>query len=200
MALDRIPYVETFTKRMAKMSAPPTLDVQVCDHCNLCCAGCLHFAPLAENRFLDLDAYERDLERLGSVDGVAGYFDSVVLMGGEPLLHPHVDRVVRTTRDRFPDEPIGLCTNGLLLRRMDDSFWSALAECDVLLGISPYPLSIDYEALADLARSKGVRTFFTRDITNTCGNKEVFLRLALDPFRFGVARMMKPIATSLDAR
>ena len=48
------PYSMGFAERLAKMAAKPKLDVQVCDHCNLRCAGCLHFAPLAEERFLDV--------------------------------------------------------------------------------------------------------------------------------------------------
>lgn len=181
MDAGRVPYTETFAERLAKMNEPPKLDVQVCDHCNLRCAGCLHFAPLADKRFLDLDTYRHDLERLASVDGVAGYFGSVVLMGGEPLLHPQIDQVVRITRERLAGTPIGLCTNGLLLRRMDEGFWGTLAECDVELGISPYPLNVDYAGLADLARSKGVRVFLTNDITRTCEGKQAFMHLALDP-------------------
>ncbi len=175
------PYVESFTKRLSKIAAKPKLDVQVCDHCNLCCAGCLHFAPLAEERFLDLDEYAHDLERLAAIEGIDGYFKSVVLMGGEPLLHPNLIEVVRTTRAFLPDENIDLCTNGLLLKRMDSDFWAALAECGVTLVISPYPINVDYEGLAKLAHSKGVHTEFAGDITDTTEGKQAFIRLALDP-------------------
>ena len=163
------------------MSAKPHLDVQVCDHCNLRCAGCLHFAPLAAEKYLDLNAYARDLERLASIEGVGGYFGTIVLMGGEPLLHPSIVEVVHTSRNYLPEEAITLCTNGLLLKRMDDSFWNALVECDVKLTLSRYPINIDYDALSELARSKGVRTAFAADITGTCEGKGAFLRLALNP-------------------
>ena len=109
VAPDKVPYTEGFAERMANMYAAPYLDVHVCDHCNLRCAGCLHFAPLAEQRFLDLDEYARDLEQLAAVRGIAGYFDTIVLMGGEPLLHPRVAEVVRTTRAHLPNENIDLC-------------------------------------------------------------------------------------------
>ena len=178
---DRAPYAEGFAERLAKLAAKPKLDVQVCDHCNLRCAGCLHFAPLAEERFLDLDEYAHDLERLAAVEGIDGYFGSVVLMGGEPLLHPDIAEVVRTTRAHLPNERIDLCTNGLLLKRMDDDFWDALAECGVGIAISPYPIKLDYEGLGELARSKGVRASFAIDITGTAEGKQAFIRLALDP-------------------
>lgn len=176
-----IPYSLGFAERLAKMAAKPKLDVQVCDHCNLRCAGCLHFAPLAEKRFLDVNEYERDLSRLATVEGVEGYFGFVTLMGGEPLLHPRLAEIVHVTRKHLPQEIIAVCTNGLLLRRMDDDFWHALTDCDVRLLISPYPLQVDYDELAAFARKKGVRTELSKDITNTADGKEAFLRLALDP-------------------
>ena len=166
---------------MAKMSVKPKLDVQVCDHCNLRCAGCLHFAPLVDKGFLDLDAYERDLARLTAIEGIEGYFGDIVLMGGEPLLHPHVVEIVRTTRAHLPHEKLSLCTNGLLVKRMGDDFWDAVVACDVELIISPYPIKLDYEALAEFIRAKGVRPKFAGDITGTCEGKQAFMRLALDP-------------------
>lgn len=175
------PFLESFSKRLSNMLAKPKLDVQVCDHCNLRCAGCLHFAPLAEERFLDLEAYRRDLAQLAAVEGVGSYFGAIALMGGEPLLHPRIAEVVRTTRTHLPDANIALCTNGLLLRRMDNDFWDALVACDTILVISPYPLSIDYDTLSSLAHAKGVRVDFANDITHTCEGKGAFIRLSLDP-------------------
>ncbi len=162
------------------MAAKPKLDVQVCDHCNLRCAGCLHLAPLAEERFLNIETYERDLSRLASIDGIENYFGSIALMGGEPLLHPRLVDVVRITRAHLPLQNVVLCTNGLLLKRMDDDFWCALVECDVKLLISPYPPHVDYEGLTALAHEKGVHVGFARDITGTTDGKEAFLRLAID--------------------
>ncbi|MBQ9003795.1 MAG: hypothetical protein IJ087_18270, partial [Eggerthellaceae bacterium] len=105
----RAPYAVGFAERMARMAAKPKLDVQVCDHCNLRCAGCLHFAPLAEESFLDVKAYEHDLQRLASISGIEGYFGSVALMGGEPLLHPRLVDVVRITRAHLPQQDVILC-------------------------------------------------------------------------------------------
>ncbi|MBR3225301.1 MAG: 4Fe-4S cluster-binding domain-containing protein [Atopobiaceae bacterium] len=170
-----------FAERLTRMAAKPKLDVQVCDHCNLRCAGCLHFAPLAEERCLDVEEYERDLRRLASVEGIGGYFGSVVLMGGEPLLHPRLADVIHATRMHLPQQHVILCTNGLLLKRMGDDFWHALVQCDVDLLISPYPLRVDYEGLEELAREKGAHVAFAADITDTADGKETFLRLAIDP-------------------
>ena len=85
---DTVPYKESFHERITRLNTARYLDIHVVDHCNLRCAGCLHFAPLATEHFIDLAAYDRDLEMLAAVEGIEGYFDCICLMGGEPLLHP----------------------------------------------------------------------------------------------------------------
>ena len=178
---ERAPYTESFIERLRGLALKPKLDVQVCDHCNLRCAGCLHFAPLAPEHFLDLGEYERDLGLLADVKGFGGYFDSIVLMGGEPLLHPQIAAVISATRAIAPDESITLCTNGLLLKRMADAFWDAVVANDVLLSISAYPIRVDYAALVDLARGHGAQVALAGDVTRTGQGKEALMRLALDP-------------------
>ena len=42
-------------------------DVDIARHCNLNCAGCAHFSPLAKEEFYDLDVYRRDVERLSKL-------------------------------------------------------------------------------------------------------------------------------------
>ena len=178
---ERMPYTESFVDRLRGLALRPKLDVQVCDHCNLRCAGCLHFAPLAPERFLDLGEYERDLGQLTAVEGFGGYFESIVLMGGEPLLHPQIAEVINVTRAIAPNENITLCTNGLLLKRMDDTFWDAIAACGVKLSISAYPVRVNYPALVELARDHGAQAALSGDITRTGQGKAAFMRLALDP-------------------
>ena len=159
----------------------PYLDVHVVDHCNLRCRGCVHFAPLASPRCLDLDEYERELDLLGRVAGIGSYFEAITLMGGEPLLNPQLPDVVRLTRTYLPDATIAVASNGLLLRQMGDDFWRSLSSCDATLLLSPYPIGLDYEALLGLAEVHGVRAMLTIDVTGTADGKGVFFQLAIDP-------------------
>jgi len=154
----------------------------VADHCNLRCAGCIHFAPLAEPRFLDLGQYDRDLSALASIPGIEQYIYELSLMGGEPLLHPELPAVLRLSRAHLPKLRIALVSNGLLLKRMGDEFWRAMREYEIELHLSPYPIRIDYPALMELAASHGVEAILTGDVTYTQDedSKEAFFRLALD--------------------
>lgn len=49
------PYRLPLLHRIARLQQKPSVNVHVVDHCNLRCRGCVHFAPIAEPRFLDLD-------------------------------------------------------------------------------------------------------------------------------------------------
>ena len=149
-------YRISFAKRFGRLADRPYLDVHVVDHCNLRCRGCIHFAPLAERRFLDEGDYARDLAMLSGVAGIEGYLRAVVLMSGEPLLHPRLPEVMRLTRRYLPSTPVLLSSNGLLLRGMSDEFWETLVDCGIELTLSAYPLGMDYQALLELARQRGV--------------------------------------------
>lgn len=174
-------YRTSFAKRFGRLADKPYLDVHVVDHCNLRCRGCIHFAPLAERRFLDEGDYARDLAMLSGVAGIEGYFRAVVLMGGEQLLHPRLPEVMRLTRRYLPSTPVLLSSNGLLLRRMSDEFWETLVDCGIELTLSAYPLGMDYQALLELARQRGVVAGLASDRTERDRGKEVFFKLALDP-------------------
>ncbi len=174
-------YKLPLTDRIARLHRKPGIDVHVADHCNLRCRGCVHFAPIAEPRLLDLDAYERDLTAFAAIPGIEDYIRELYLMGGEPLLHPQLPEVSRMSRGLLPSVGITLSSNGLLLKRMGESFWKAMRECDIKLYLSPYPIKVDYPALLELAESYGVSATIAGDATGSDRGKEVFFHLAIDP-------------------
>ena len=69
---DASAYRVSFARRLALLAMKPVVDVQVCGHCNLRCAGCMHFAPTSGESFLDLDEYERDLGQFSRIEGIGG--------------------------------------------------------------------------------------------------------------------------------
>ena len=174
-------YKIPLTDRIARLHRKPGIDVHVADHCNLRCRGCVHFAPIAEPRLLDLDAYERDLTAFAAIPDIEDYIRELYLMGGEPLLHPELPEVIRMSCDLLPKVGITLSSNGLLLKRMDESFWRAMRECNIRLYLSPYPIKVDYPALLELAESYGVSATTAGDATGSDRGKEVFFHLAIDP-------------------
>ena len=134
----------------------PMLDVDVVSHCNLNCASCCHFAPIASSAFLLPEDFERDLRKLARVEGIATYLRGINLMGGEPLLHPRLPELVRATRRCLPEVQLSVTTNGLLVKAMGPEFWNAMRSTDCRLVFSRYPTGQDYEPLMEFAQARGV--------------------------------------------
>ena len=88
------------------------LEFHLADHCNLNCAGCLHYAPFADKRLADVETIKHDFARLGELFANIRH---IRIMGGEPLLHPEVGEVARIVRAVFPKSKVRVVTNGVLL-------------------------------------------------------------------------------------
>jgi len=127
--------------------------VHLTDHCNLNCRGCEHYSSISEPFFADLSATARDLTRLAEL---FENIEQMYLLGGEPLLHPQVEEFVRETRRIFPRTRLYLMTNGILVTRMPESFWSALQQTNTTLLCDSYPIKIDHARIEDLGREHSV--------------------------------------------
>ena len=127
-----------------------TFEVHLAEHCNLNCAGCTHFAPLAEKEFPKLETFRRDFIRMGELfSHKCGFIN---LMGGEPLLNPDVNEYMRIARENFTEGKISLLTNGILLMNMNDDFWKACHDNNIVLAITHYPIKLDTQGIKQKAR------------------------------------------------
>lgn len=118
----------------------PVLDVvemHLTDHCNLNCAGCLHFTPLAGRWFADVQEVKRDLKALR---GKFRFIRHVTLLGGEPLLHPEYEKFVEAVKEVSPESLVTIVTNGVLLRGETlERFLGVCAENRVRVKWTVYP-------------------------------------------------------------
>lgn len=131
------------------------IECNIDKHCNLNCKGCDHFAPVAEQEFLSLTAFARDMKEIQRLyaDKEGGEFH---LLGGEPTLHPDIIEFIRITREALPQAKLVVDTNGTLLRRMPESFYAACRQYDVTISVTRYPIKLDYDALGKWIRAQGV--------------------------------------------
>ena len=138
------------------------LEVNLADHCNLNCQCCDHFSPIAKKTFLDFEQYVRDIHRISELSG--GKIGLMKLQGGEPLLNPRVTEYMKATREVFPDSPICLFTDGLLLpkvgERNDDNFWDAVRRYEIEVRMTRYPIPLDIERITQQAERHGVPVTF----------------------------------------
>lgn len=141
-------------------------EVHLVEHCNLNCKYCSHFASIAEKKFYNVKDYKRDLARLAYLTG--GRIKSIQLLGGEPLLHPDLIKLIRITRFYFPSSDIDIITNCTLLNTMRNSFWKACNENNINIIPSVYPIKIDWNPIFTKADKYGVKfiTDATRETLN----------------------------------
>jgi MoaA/NifB/PqqE/SkfB family radical SAM enzyme len=69
------------------------------DHCNLNCAGCGNYSPLAKERFYDIESFKKECKRISELTGRK--ISAVTFSGGEPLLHPNITEFFDVARFYF---------------------------------------------------------------------------------------------------
>lgn len=152
----------------------PTLfhfEIHVTDHCNLNCRGCTHFSNISPKWFADIDEFAREMRRMSEL---FGHVEQIYLMGGEPLLHPQIERFITVAREAFPRTRLYLMTNGLLVTRMPETFWAALAANSTVLLCDDYPIDLPKDEIALRAAEAGVTLEWTVPRLD-------FFRVPIDP-------------------
>jgi ABC-2 type transport system ATP-binding protein len=144
--LRRLAYVYNGQWKRARRNLRPQsalgFEIHIVEHCNLNCSSCCHFSPLAEEAFLDPASFEKDCRRIASLAGELRYLR---FLGGEPLLHPRIEEFFDIARNCFPETPLELTTNGILLPRMSGAFWESCKRNRVAVNVTDYPIDIHFE-------------------------------------------------------
>jgi len=168
-----------------RRTTPLRLEINLTQACNLNCKGCTHYSPLAPKDDAEqISTIKDNVEHLAKIKG-AEQIAQLYLIGGETLLYPHINEAIEIVRKFFPETPISLFTNGLMIPKMPDDFWATCRKHGVMIDITRYPIKVDYDRLIDIVRSKGVgvKQFADRSVDNS------FQRFPLDPNKRQSARM-----------
>lgn len=138
------------------------LEAEIVGHCNLRCGQCSHHSPFITKEIYELQQFSNDLKELSKFLNVKEFR----LLGGEPFLSKNISQYIYAVRDSGITESIGVCTNGLLLDRIDNAFMRQIDFLDVSL----YPIDerlinkilLDIERLKS-AYSEKIRVMITDD-------------------------------------
>jgi GTP 3',8-cyclase len=143
----------------------PLLDVMVATACELRCVACTNgIGMLPRLHVFAPEHVEADVAAAAEVI----HADVAVLLGGEPLGHRDLVRLMRFTRESGLADRVRVLTNGIRLHRMSEEFWLELED----LRVSIYPGKTP-AANVELARKK-----------QACHGFELsFYDVASDPFR-----------------
>ena len=116
------------------------------DHCNLNCRSCFHYSPLVrEPKFKNLEQHKKEIIRLAELNNNKKMH--ILLLGGEPLLHPQINDFCRITRTFYPNATITISTNGTLIPLMGQEFFDTINENQIILRLSDYDLKLDLQKI-----------------------------------------------------
>jgi uncharacterized radical SAM superfamily Fe-S cluster-containing enzyme len=107
----------------------PKLEIGIVENCNLACRSCSHLSPVLAKHHVSVSDISRDLAILHR----HYHARSLRLLGGEPLLHPHLVDLIDMARASGIADSVCVVTNGVLLPRMRPAFWQAVDRVEVSL-------------------------------------------------------------------
>ncbi|MBR0236532.1 MAG: radical SAM protein [Thermoguttaceae bacterium] len=107
------------------------MEVYVANGCNLKCLFCSHFNPFrrgvvpADELIASFETWSKKVvpQKLG-------------ILGGEPLLHPELERIIAAAHRCWPESRIVLTSNGLLFPNKPDSLLQTLKDAGVQVLLS----------------------------------------------------------------
>ena len=161
-------------KSVKAYRVPIDLSIHACEHCNLNCAGCTPYSPLAEPEFCNLDVLDRSLQSLSRFEKSFGH---IKIVGGEPLLNPDLGKMLAIVRRHFKTVNICVWTNGILLQhpeKMPPQFWESCRDNNIEIRLTRYPIKLDYEAIEETCRKHGVALDIFADRTYDGGGWSLF--------------------------
>ena len=138
------------------------MEIQIVDHCNLNCDNCNHFSNLAEPWFMTIEEFEYSLRKIRQEFYPHG-LERLMILGGEPLLHPKIKNFCKLAREIFPEKGfrIDVLTNGIKLREMTKDelnfFTSRVQFC-----VTPYPNITYSDVVKDLILDGRLSKFASR--------------------------------------
>ena len=109
------------------------LEIDICKGCNLRCEHCSHLSPYRSGYI--------------SATELSEWFDcwnekiapeEVNLLGGEPLLHPELDRVILESKRIWNRSVLRLVSNGLLFSRVSDKVLDAIRTTRIHVSLSKH--------------------------------------------------------------
>lgn len=97
-----------------------TVSFQIIDFCNMNCSGCNHFSPLASfGSMMSACEFKEIAERLSFLCGENIHICKIIIVGGEPLLHPELKQILAITKSVFCNASVDILTNGTLIKMLD---------------------------------------------------------------------------------
>lgn len=122
------------------------VEIHVIDHCNLNCAGCNHFSPLSQPWTIEVENFKKQLEVLKENIPVV---KELILLGGEPTLHPDLPLLCEIARNIFPKAHIVILSNGVKIDIVKDNA-EIFKKLNIDINFCSYPGKTDFDSIKEL--------------------------------------------------
>ena len=129
-------------------------------------------APLATETFYDFEQYKKDIQRLAKLSG--GVIGLLKLQGGEPLLNPKLLDFIKVSRKTFPNSPICIFTDGLLLAKLPDVVWQSIHDDEIEVRMTHYPIPLNLDSIKERAATFDIPVTFDAPLPGKCARIWVF--------------------------
>lgn len=98
------------------------LEINITEKCNLNCKGCDHSMGIISPKHIPFSKLIEDIKKASE------YFHSrtIRIIGGEPLLHPHLSKIIHDIYAINIANSIELWTNGIFLHKVSTQNWEFL--------------------------------------------------------------------------
>jgi len=128
------------------------IEYNLTDKCNLNCKSCAAYSPLVdEDNSKSLDKIKKDFKKIYELSLNGEKIKRVTIMGGEPLLYKYdINKAIKYIATLFNKSEICLVTNGILIPKKDDEFFSTIKNYITTLFITQYPININYNDIYSL--------------------------------------------------
>lgn len=138
----------------------PYLTLLITSHCTLRCKECSNLIPYCENKsHLPADLVIEDIRR---VSDAIDYCICIDITGGEPFLHPDLDKIVKTAINNEKILFVQIITNGTVIP--ERKILLSLKNHKVIVKISKYNRYSKIEELKDLFDKEKIRYLVNEEI------------------------------------
>lgn len=156
-----------------------TLETNIVDYCNLNCRGCSHFSNLFETgEKVPYHIFCKDLKQIAEHLNVFQFN----MLGGEALLDEQINEYIKFARITLPDSKIQLITNGLLIPKQKEEFFTCCRENHIRIVVSEYkPTAQLKDKIVEILQENRI-SFFLRSNRDDFG-KNIDLTGSADKYK-----------------
>lgn len=137
------------------------ITLNINNNCNLNCAYCTHFAPLVkETIYISMNQHYNNLIQLKNIFGTKIPYIRFS-GGGECLLHPRFNDILKITRQIFDNSIITVLTNGIILQNKDEDFYNLLKLLNIDIVLTKYPINLNINQIKAMCNQYKIPLFIT---------------------------------------